>query len=88
MTQLLGELSGQNFELKHQTMLQVKISRGPNLMTIKRSLCTFISITISDRLNGTAVGVRSTVVARWTACQQVERLILHQGHDSEQNSSH
>ena len=32
--------------------------------------------------------VRSIVVARWSAGQQVERLILHQGHDSSQNSSH
>ena len=27
-------------------------------------------------------GVCSTVIARWTADQQVERFILHQGHDS------
>ena len=27
-------------------------------------------------------GVRSTVIARWTAGQQDERSILHQGHDS------
>ena len=27
-------------------------------------------------------GIRGTVVARWTAIQQVERAILHQGHDS------
>ena len=33
-------------------------------------------------------GVRSSVVARWSAGQQVERLIIHQGHDSEQNSAH
>ena len=27
-------------------------------------------------------GIRGTVVARWTAGQKVERLILHQEHDS------
>ena len=27
-------------------------------------------------------GIRSTVVARWTAGQQLERAILHQGHVS------
>ena len=27
-------------------------------------------------------GIRGTVVARWTAHQQVERSILRQGHDS------
>ena len=27
-------------------------------------------------------GIHGTVVARWTAGQYVERLILHQGHDS------
>ena len=34
--------------------------------------------------------IRGTVVARWTTGQQVEaeRSILHQGHDSWQNSSH
>ena len=33
-------------------------------------------------------GIRGTVVAHWTADQQVERAILHQGHDSLQKSSH
>ena len=33
-------------------------------------------------------GVRIPVVVRWTAGQQVERLILRLGHDSTQNSSH
>ena len=33
-------------------------------------------------------GIRGTVVARWTAGQQVERSILRQGHGSYQNSSH
>ena len=28
-------------------------------------------------------GIRGTVVARWTAVQQVERSILRQGHDSQ-----
>ena len=37
---------------------------------------------------GEGRGIRGTVVAPWIACQQVERLILHQGHDSEQNLSH
>ena len=37
---------------------------------------------------GSGWGVRSTVVARWTAGQQVDRAILHQGHDSQQNSYH
>ena len=32
-------------------------------------------------------GIRSTMVARWTADQKVKRSILHQGHDSQQNSS-
>ena len=32
-------------------------------------------------------GVRSTVVDRWTAGQHVKRSILHQGHDSQPNSS-
>ena len=32
--------------------------------------------------------IRGTVEARWTAAQQVKRSILHQGHDSLQNSSH
>ena len=27
-------------------------------------------------------GIRSSVVAHWTADQQVEQVILHQGHDS------
>ena len=31
-------------------------------------------------------GIHGTVVARWTACQQVELSNLHQGHDK-QNSS-
>ena len=36
-----------------------------------------------------AGGIRGTVVARYTAGQQVERSFLHQGHDSEQiYSSH
>ena len=33
-------------------------------------------------------GTRGTVVADWTAGKLVERSILHQGHDSEQNSYH
>ena len=33
-------------------------------------------------------GIRGTVVARWTAGQQVERAILRQAHDTFQNSSH
>ena len=33
-------------------------------------------------------GIRGTVVARWTAGQQVERSILRQGNDSSQISSH
>ena len=33
-------------------------------------------------------GIRGTVVACWTAGLQVERSILHQEHDSKQNSSH
>ena len=32
--------------------------------------------------------IRGTVVACWTAGQQVKQLILRQGHDSIQNSSH
>ena len=36
----------------------------------------------------TVGGIHSSVVARWTAGQQVEWLILHQGHDSWENSSH
>ena len=32
-------------------------------------------------------GSRGTVVARWTAGQLVNRSILHQGHDSYQNSN-
>ena len=32
-------------------------------------------------------GIRGTVVAGWTTNQQVERSILRQGHDSNQNSS-
>ena len=34
---------------------------------------------LSNVLHG---GIRGTVVAHWTAGQQVERLILRQGHDS------
>ena len=30
----------------------------------------------------TVLGVRGGVVERWTAGQQIERSILHQGHDS------
>ena len=33
-------------------------------------------------------GIRDTVVSRWTTGQKVERQILRQGHDSQQNSSH
>ena len=33
-------------------------------------------------------GIRSTVITRWTAGQQVERSTLHQGHDSQTTSSH
>ena len=32
-----------------------------------------------------ARGIRDTVVARWPGGQQVERLILHQGHDLKQD---
>ena len=32
--------------------------------------------------------IHGTVVARWTAGQQVDQSILHQGHDLKQNSSH
>ena len=44
---------------------------------IQGMICT---INIAPKL---AVGdIRGTVVACWTAGQQVERLILHLGHDS------
>ena len=33
-------------------------------------------------------GGGTVVQVRWTAGQQIERLILHQGHDSLQKSSH
>ena len=48
-------------------------------------------ITIDSMINDVEqlrAGIRGTVVSRWTTSQQVERSILCQGHDSQQNSSH
>ena len=44
-----------------------------------------VLIPVTDKFGG---DVRGTVVACWTVCQQVERAILYQMHDSQENSSY
>ena len=38
-------------------------------------------------VSGGGGGIRSSVIVHWTAGQQVEQATVHQGHDSQQNSS-
>ena len=62
-------------------------TRRANNLLLTFSVVWFIHILfIADNklynAGGGWVKIGSTVVARWTADQQVKRLILHQGHDS------
>ena len=67
----------QEFEVQYNSLAdEIKIGACNSLKVIVVIVTAVVGV------------IRSAIVARWTAGQQVERSILHQEHDSQQNSSH
>ena len=65
-----------DFGLARAFAIPVRVYTHEVMLRCQRIMCSYEG------------GICGTVVARWTAGQQVDRSILHQGRDSLQNSSH